>query len=134
MRLIMQLSLYALAVVALSACSAIKKASTEAMPKTPAGTWSTEIMGTPMGNISAEMVLMKEGDSYTGYVLSGEERMDLEDLEVSENKIRANFFAHSYNTEVTIDAVYKPETDTIEGWLLDSFRITGKRKEVVAEK
>ena len=91
-------------------------------------------MGTPMGNISAEIVLVKEGDTYTGYIVSENEKWDIERLNVSENNISGKFFARSYGTEVTLDAVYKPETDTIEGWLMDSFRMMGKRKEDVADK
>lgn len=134
MRLTLQFGILILVFVGFSACSATKKASAEAIPKTPAGTWNAEVAGTPMGNISTEMVLLNEGDSYTGYIMAGDEKADLENLKVTDNKITGNFFARSYGVEVTVDAVYKPETDTIEGWLMDSFRMTGKRKEVVADK
>lgn len=112
----------------IAACSTSKKAA-EADMKGPAGTWDTVVSGTPMGDVTAELVLMKEEDGYQGYVVSSGERMDLKNLKVEENKITGSFFSNSYGTDIYIDVDYKEELDKLEGWVMDSFKFTGTRKE-----
>ncbi len=110
------------------ACSTSKKAAEAANPAGPAGIWATTVVGTPMGDVDAEMVLMEEGDALKGYVVSNGERMELRNVKVEGEKVSASFFSQAVGSDIFMDVTYKSDTDTLEGWVMDSYRIKGERK------
>lgn len=116
-------------------CSSARKATTstgttkEVMAeKSVAGTWSALVAGTPAGDVPFDMILTKEGEAYKGYVQANGQRMDLQNLKVEASKITCSFYSNEYGTDITMDINWKSDTDTLEGWVMDSFRLTGKRK------
>lgn len=133
MNLIKNLSVLLLAALLAAACSASKKAAEAAKPMGPAGAWMTTVVGTPMGDVDAEVVLMEEGDTFKGYVVSNGERMELRNVKVDGDKVSASFFSQAVGSDIYMDITYKSDTDTLEGWVMDSYRIKGERKTAEAK-
>ena len=108
------------------ACSSARKAA-EA-PKSAVGAWDILVSGTPMGNIPAELVFEQNGDDYKGAIITQNEKSELRNLKVADNKVTGSFYSQAYGADIYFDATYNPELDTIEGWVMDEFKLTGKRK------
>ncbi len=115
------------AVLGMTACSGAKSAAKEEM-KTIEGTWSATVAGTPAGTIPLELTFMKEGEDYKGHITANGSKTDLRSVKVMENKASASFYSSEYGADIYFTVNYSPETDTVEGYVMDEFKITGKRK------
>ena len=113
----------------ISSCSSSKKVAKEEAVKSPVGTWAGMVAGTPMGDLPIELVLNQEGDSYSGAINSEAVSTKLSEVKIVDNKITGSFYSADYGQDIYFDAQYNPDSDTVEGWFMDEFKFTGKRKE-----
>lgn len=119
--------LLASSLLGMLACSSARKA-TEA-PKSAVGAWDILVSGTPMGDVPAELLVeMDGGDAYKGFIATQSEKNELRNLKVVDNKVSGAFYSSAYGADIYFDATYNPETDTIEGWVMNEYKLTGKRK------
>lgn len=103
--------------------------ATASSAKTLVGTWSTLVTGTPAGDVPAELAITKTGDVYVGtFTAPGGSPVKLNDVKVVDNKFSGSFYASEYGMDIYFTVELKPDTDTLEGWVLDSYKMTGKRK------
>jgi len=123
----------ALSLLGMIACSSTRKKAAEAPPKTAVGAWSVVVAGTPMGDIPADLIFEPDGDGYSGYIMAETEKNTLRDLKIVDNKVSGSFYSPAYGTDIYFDATYNPETDTVEGWMMNDFKFTGKRKVMADE-
>ena len=128
--MLMKFSLYHLllasSLLGMLACSSARKAA-EA-PKSAVGAWDIMVSGTPMGNVPAELRVETDGDAYNGFIATQSEKSELRNLKVVDNKVSGAFYSSAYGADIFFDATYNPETDTIEGWVMNEYKLTGKRK------
>jgi hypothetical protein len=118
--------LLAASLLGMVACSSARKAA-EA-PKSAVGAWDILVSGTPMGNIPAELLFEQDGEAYKGFIATQNEKSELRNLKVADNKVTGSFYSQAYGADIYFNATYNPEMDTIEGWVMDEFKLTGKRK------
>jgi len=119
--------LLSITLVGLTACSATKSAAKEEM-KTIEGTWTATVMDTPAGTVPVELTFMKEGEDYKGHIMANGSKTDLRSVKVEENKASASFYSSEYGADIYFTVNYNPATDTVEGYVMDEYKITGKRK------
>jgi hypothetical protein len=134
MRVSIRYGLLAVSIIALSACGASRKTveTVSTMPpavvKTMEGAWQILVADTPMGDVAGELVLEKNETGYASYVVFSGEKMNVRNLKVSEKEISGSFYSGNVGADIYFNSAWKEDTDTLEGWVMDSYKMTGKRK------
>lgn len=109
-------------------CSGTKSASS-AVEFSPAGSWTTTIAGTPLGNLNGNMQLASEGDAWSGDLeATGYGTFKLNNIKIADRKMTAMFNFQGYDVEVEGDFV---DDDNLKGNVYamgDSFPFTAKRQ------
>jgi len=66
------------------------------------GAWSILIENTPQGDVSSTMTILKnEANEYTGNVVSDVGTFELSNLNITDNKISANFVVQDLDFDIT---------------------------------
>jgi hypothetical protein len=55
-------------------------------------------------------------------------RTDLTDVKVEGNKATVNFYSSQFGVDVYFTAILNETGDAISGYVMDSFKMSGKRK------
>ncbi|NJK83769.1 MAG: hypothetical protein HC912_08080 [Saprospiraceae bacterium] len=116
------------------ACSASKKSTTEnttttaPVSKTAVGDWAVTVSDTPAGTVETNMVIEQMDNAYKGHINLGETKVVIDNLKVVDNKVSGSFYSADYGVDVYFTMQYDPANDTLSGYLMDSFKATGKRK------
>ncbi len=109
-----------------SACSASKKLAKK--PMGFEGNWEVAIKDTPAGDFNASMVIQKMDDKYVGHFTNQGSKVDLEDIRIEDRKLNSSFYSSEYGMDITIEAELQEDNNSISGWVLDSYKLTGVRK------
>ncbi len=116
-------------------CSTSKKAATDAtvatatpMTKTAVGEWLVTVSDTPAGTVEANMVIEQIENAYKGNMIVGGAKVMIDNLKIVDNKVTGSFYASDYGVDVYFTMQYDAINDTLSGYLMDSFKATGKRK------
>lgn len=72
----------------------------KAVAWTPVGNWDYVVSDSPAGDVEGIMVIAKEGDNYTGELRTEEGNLELEDVEIVDNKLTANFSFQGYSLSI----------------------------------
>ncbi|MFK7925192.1 MAG: hypothetical protein AB8H47_24770 [Bacteroidia bacterium] len=105
-----------------SACKGSK-----AVAWTPVGSWDYVVSDSPAGDVKGVMMIAKDGDNYTGELRTEEGSLDLEDIEIVDKKLTANFSYQGYN--LVIESTFMG--DMMDGEVsmgYDSFSIKAARQ------
>ncbi len=120
--------------IATIGCSAAKKAATDTTTvpapttKTAVGEWLVTVADTPAGTIEANMVIEQVEDTYKGNMGVAGAKIIIDNLKIVDNKVTGSFYASDYGVDVYFSMQYDATNDTLNGYLMDSFKATGKRK------
>jgi PBP1b-binding outer membrane lipoprotein LpoB len=115
-------------------CSASKKATTDAttatapMTKSAVGEWLVTVSDTPAGTVEASMVIEQIENAYKGNMGVAGSKVIIDNLKIVDNKITGSFYSSDYGVDVYFSMQYDAANDTLSGYLMDSFKVTGKRK------
>ena len=93
----LQLLLMIIAMMAMTtACKGTKK-----MAYTPAGTWDYKVANTPQGDVTGKLIITKDGDSYKATLEGSVGTIELDDVEIMDNKLTAKMDYQGYTLDVT---------------------------------
>jgi hypothetical protein len=98
------------------------------MAKDPSGNWTLSIMDTPMGTVETAMRIEKDGDDYKAFLSNGDGEVEIKDFEVDGNTMTGEFYSDEYAMTIDFKMNYMSEKDELEGMMLSSFEVKGKRK------
>jgi hypothetical protein len=105
------------------------KSTTSAVQFSPAGSWTTTIAGTPLGNLNGNMQLNSAGEAWNGDLeATGYGTFKLNNIKIAERKMTATFNFQGFDVEVEGDFV---DDDNLKGNVYamgDSFPFTAKRQ------
>ncbi|MEM1327718.1 MAG: hypothetical protein AAGI23_17285 [Bacteroidota bacterium] len=111
-----------------STTTSVTTTETEMATKGVSGEWALSIMGTPMGTVEAGMRVEKDGDDYKAFLTSPDGEVEIKEFEVDGNTMTGEFYNEQYAMTVDFKINYMPEKDELEGMMLSSFDVEGKRK------
>ena len=104
-----------------TACKGTKK-----MAYTPAGTWDYKVADTPQGDVTGQLIVAKEGDNYKATLKGAVGTIELDDVEIVDNKLSATMDYQGYTLDVS--GTFEGESFTGEvGMQSNSFPMTATR-------
>lgn len=92
------------------------------------GGWSTSVSGTPAGDVNFDLFFEQIDGKYKGYIMGEGQRTDLSDIKVEGNKVNVSFYSSQFGVDVYFSATLNEAGDAISGYVMDSYKLTGKRK------
>ncbi len=95
-------------------------ASTKKIADPTLGAWDYTVSGTPNGDVSGTMLIAKEGETYMGSLEGDAGKIELRDVEITDNQMKSKFSYQGY----TMDLEGTFTDDTFEGKVVYDYYTT----------